>query len=188
MYHKYHTEAIVLDARESGEADKVFALYTRDFGLVYARAVSVRSEKSKMRMALQSCSHVRISLVRGKHGWRAAGTINIGHVLQGDALRAFARVATLVVRLVAGEEKNTYLFDSLSCARTSFADANIMNGTIELVAVARVLYALGYISPEALGTALFTHSAYATDTMIEAESIRDDLLLSINRALSEAHL
>ena len=129
MYHKYHTEAIVLEGRESGEADKVFALYTRDFGLVYARATSV-----------------------------------------------------------AGEEQSMYWFDSLSCARTSLADANTMNGTIELIAVARVLYALGYISTEALGTALFTHSAYVAETMIEAESIRDDLLLSINRALSEAHL
>jgi recombinational DNA repair protein (RecF pathway) len=188
MYHKYHTEAIVLESRESGEADKVFALYTRDFGLVYARATSVRSEKSKMRMALQSCCHVRISLVRGRRGWRAAGATHIGGALQVNELRAFARITALALRLVAGEEKNAYLFDSLSYARMSFADTDTMNGTIELVAVARVLYALGYISSEALGTALFTHNAYAVEHLIEAESIRDDLLLSINRALSEAHL
>ena len=53
MYQKYHTEALVLGSREQGEADKVFALYTKDFGLVRARASAVRREYSRMRYGLQ---------------------------------------------------------------------------------------------------------------------------------------
>jgi recombinational DNA repair protein (RecF pathway) len=72
-YEKYTTEAMVLTQVPRGEHDKVYALYTRDFGLVYARASAVRAEKSKMRYALQSHAHARVSLVRGSRGWRAAG-------------------------------------------------------------------------------------------------------------------
>ena len=49
MYQKYQTEAIVLANREMGENDRVLALYTKDFGLVKARASAIRSEKSKAR-------------------------------------------------------------------------------------------------------------------------------------------
>ena len=72
MYQKYNTEALVLGSRETGESDRVYALFTKDFGLVRARASSVRSEKSLMRYALQNYSRANVSLVRGG-GWRAAG-------------------------------------------------------------------------------------------------------------------
>src|SRR5216684_1387129 len=87
MYQKYQTESLVLGSRESGEADKVYVLYTKDFGLMRARATAVRSEKSRMRYALQNYSR---------------------------AVAAFARISELVLRLVNGEEKNDYLFAALA--------------------------------------------------------------------------
>ena len=50
------------------------------------------------------------------------------------------------------------------------------------------LYALGYISDEALKTALFTHTAYTGESLMEAETLKDKLLLSINRAIAETQL
>lgn len=189
MYQKYNTDAIVLGGRERGEADKVFALYTRDFGLVYARASAVRAEKSKMRYALQSHAHARVSLVRGNRGWRAAGASCHGAGLEGKGLVAFARIAALVSRLVAGEERNEYLFEALAQARISLADAaDEAVPTIELVCVARILYALGYLSIEALDTTMFSHTAYGIEHIREASALRDPLLSIINSALSETHL
>ena len=52
----------------------------------------------------------------------------------------------------------------------------------------RVLYALGYLSAEALQTALFTHTAYTGEHLLEAETMKDKLLSSINRAISETQL
>src|SRR3989344_5353808 len=75
MYQKYHTEAIVLGNPERGESDRVFTLYTEEFGLVRARASAVRSEKSRMRYALQNYSRAHVALVRGKHGWRIGGAV-----------------------------------------------------------------------------------------------------------------
>ena len=61
-------------------------------------------------------------------------------------------------------------------------------GAIELVCVARTLYALGYLSAEALETALFTHTAYTGEHLLEAETMRDKLLVSINKAIAETQL
>lgn len=191
MYQKYQTDALVLGSRESGEFDKAYVLYTRDFGLVRARATAVRSEKSKMRYALQNYSRTSLSLVRGRRGWRAAGAIALTTAIGKDtvAVAAFARIAELVTRLVHGEEKNEYLFAALAEAHGAFMKEKCEAvGMIEIVCVARILYALGYISTEALETALFTHTAYTGESLLEAETMKDTLLSSINRAIAETHL
>ncbi|HEY4514226.1 MAG TPA: recombination protein O N-terminal domain-containing protein [Candidatus Paceibacterota bacterium] len=191
MYQKYQTEALVMGNWESGEADRVMHLFSRDFGLVAARAGALRREKSKMRYALTNYSRVEVSLIRGKNNWRLAGTRAL-HIPSGSdprGITAFARIAELVTRLVTGEETNPYLFAALSEAHNAFMQKDCgAAGTIELVCVARVLYSLGYISAEALKTALFTHTAYADVHLAEAETLRDKLLSSINRAIAETQL
>lgn len=207
MYQKYHTDALVLGSREQGEADKVFALFTKDFGLVRARASSVRSEKSKMRYAMQKYARANVSLVKGKRGWRAAGATAVKGA-SGDVrgITTFARISELVLRLVHGEEKNEYLFETLAEAhqalmthvgsQTSDISSSSSNEerqtsvipTVELVCVARTLFALGYISNEALSMALFTHTAYTGESLLEAETMKDKLLVSINKAIAETHL
>lgn len=190
MYQKYNTEALVLGSRESGESDKTIALFTKDFGLVWARGSAVRSERSKMRYALQNYSYSYISLIRGKKGWRVAGA-SAARLAVGDTrgIAAFCRIAELVLRLVHGEERNAYLFAALFEAHGALMQQKTdAFGTIEIVCVARMLYSLGYISDEALETALFTHTAYTGEHLMEAETMRDKLLSSINRAISETQL
>jgi recombinational DNA repair protein (RecF pathway) len=188
MYQKYTTEALVVGSRESGESDKVFALYTRDFGLVRARASAVRTEQSKMRYALQSLAHCDVSLVRGKRGWRVAGARAIAPA-PSEGAAVFARIGSLVLRLVQGEERNEYLFAALAEAHAALAHATPeVCPTIEIVCVARTLFALGYISGEALSTALFTHTAYTGESLLEAETLKDKLLISINKAIAETQL
>lgn len=189
MYQKYNTEAIVLGSRERGESDRTLILYTRDFGLVRARASAVRAEKSRMRYALQHYAHADVSLVRGKRGWRVAGATCLRNAPAAGRAAGFARISELVRRLVQGEECNEYLYAALAEAHEAFANVDAeKSGVIEIVCVARVLYALGYISAEALKTALFTHTAYTGESLMEAETMRDKLLASINQALSEAQL
>ena len=42
MYHLYHTGAVVVGSSPSGEASKTILLFTRELGLVSARAQGVR--------------------------------------------------------------------------------------------------------------------------------------------------
>ncbi len=190
MYQKYHTEALVLGNRERGENDRVFTLYTEEFGLVRARASAVRSEKSRMRYALQNYSRSHVALVRGRHGWRIGGSVSIqGATGSRDGIAAFARIARLVMRLVAGEERNQYLFATLREAHGALIQKPCDAwATIEIVCVARTLHALGYLSTEALKTTLFTHTAYAEGDIREATTIQGKLLSSINRAIADTHL
>ena len=189
MYQKYHTEAIVLSSDARGEADRVVALMTRDFGLVRARASAIRSESSKMRYAAQNFSYALVSLVKGKRGWRLAGASARTLPKSGQGLHAFARISELTLRLVAGEEKNEYLFDVLSESHRALMGAEReVVPTIEIVSVARILFALGYISAEALSTSLFTHTLYENDHLQEAEILKETMLKSINRAIAETHL
>jgi len=181
----------VLGSRESGESDRFYSLFTRDFGLVRARASAVRNEKSRMRYSLQNYSRTNVSLVRGKRGWRVAGATPVSTAIDKDTkgVSAFARIAELVSRLVAGEEQSPYLYAALSDAHDALMHGSKgATGTIEIVCVARILFALGYISDEALQTALFTHTDYAIEHLSEAEKMKDKLLASINRAISETHL
>jgi len=190
MYQKYHTDALVLGSRESGEADKTFSLFTRDFGLVRARATAVRAEKSKMRGALQNYSFSNVSLVKGKRGWRLAGATSLrGASGNRHGIATFARVSLLVLRLVQGEEKNDYLFAALAEAHEALLSADAeLSAAIEIVCVARILYTLGYISSEALESTLFTHTGYGDPHLEEAKRLHDQLLLSINKAIAEAQL
>ena len=179
-----------MGSSESGEADRSLLLFTRDFGLVRARAASLRSERSKMRYALQDYCHADVSLVRGKAGWRAAGATAIMYAT-GDTrgMQAFARISELVVRLVHGEEVNEYLYQALVEAHGALmVEKCEAFGMIEIICVARLLYSLGYISNEALSSALFTHTAYTGESLLEAETMRDKLIFSINRAISETQL
>lgn len=190
MYQKYQTEALILKSSEQGEADRSFALYTRDFGLVRARASAVRAEHSRMRYALQHYARADVALVRGRRGWRVAGGSALKNAVgEKKGVAAFARISELVLRLVQGEEKNEYLFAALAEAHTALMQqACEAWPTVEIVCVARSLYALGYLSAEALETTLFTHTAYALPHLEEAQTLRDKLLSSINKAIAETQL
>lgn len=191
MYQKYQTDAVVLRSYERGEADRVFALFTEEFGFIWARASAVRRENSRQRYALQVGARSRISLVRGNKGWRVAGAAALSaiDVANVSGTGAFARIALLVERLVGGEESNPYLFNALTeTQRALMSQPKELHGVIELVAVARLLFALGYLSTEALGTALFAETAYAPAQLDEAVAQRQKLLSSVNKALSETQL
>lgn len=190
MYQKYQTDALILGSRETGESDKTLTLFTEEFGLVRARASGIRKETSRMRYGLQDYTRSAVALVRGKRAWRLAGA-NVIRGTEGNrrGIQTFARIASLVTRLVQGEEKNEYLFAALAEAQGALVqEKGEAYGTIELVCVARILYALGYISTEALSTALFTHTAYTGESLVEAETMKDKLLSSVNKAIAETQL
>ena len=191
MYQKYHTDALVLGSRETGESDRVLALYTRDFGLVRGKGTSLRATKSKMRYSLQNYSLAHVALVKGRAGWRLAGAKAIGGANEKNlkGISAFARISGLVMRFVAGEEAHERLFEILCEAHSALMqDKSEAWPSIELICVARIMHTLGYLSSEALRSAILTHTTYTEESLREADAMRDLLLRTINRAISETHL
>jgi DNA repair protein RecO len=190
-YAKYTTDAIVLKSFEQGEANKTIVLFTRDFGLIFAKCVGLRKNESKMRYALQDFSRASASLVRGKRGWRLAGATSIcaARGASTKGLRSFSNISKLLGRLIQGEEENTYLFDAVREAHMFLLKGKEdLAGTVELLCVARILHALGYLSAEAAGEALFKESTYSESQIIEAERVQKMLLKSVNEAIAESQL
>jgi DNA repair protein RecO (recombination protein O) len=192
----YSTECIVLDSRDSGEANRYISLFTKEIGLVRAVARSVREEKSKLRYSLQNFSFTNATLVRGREVWRITGAeerYSLHNELKDDREKLFTatQILKLLQRLVHGEEKNDYLFDTLSDG-LEYLRGNNMNKealkNFEHLIVLRILYSLGYIAKkESFGELLqktFVDNRLLTKTELE----RKNVVSAINNALKEAHL
>jgi recombinational DNA repair protein (RecF pathway) len=186
VYTTYATHAFVLKLVPIGEADMLVVLYTEDFGLIRARAVSIRAETSKMRYAVQELHTARVALVRAKSGWRLTGAEHTSSPEKEDIPR-IARFARLLERLVHGEGKEEGVF--AQCIFVSKKSENEeMSQSRELIAVLRMLYILGYISREAVSPE--SHVLDSTEFQIEAiaRAERAQLLSLVNQALTQSHL
>lgn len=135
-YAVYSTRGFILGSGQSGEASKIYSIYTEDFGLIHARAQSVRTLQSKLRYNLEDYSFVSISLVRGKEIWRLVGSQTIDTPKYSHIISA--RVLNLVKRLVQGEERNDKLFIAL----LSLVDEALQS---EVKILSKILSALGYL-------------------------------------------
>jgi len=71
---EYFTEALVLDAENSGELDKSIYLYTEKLGRITAKAKSIRKITSKLAAHLQPLNFVQVRLVE-KNGFQVVDAI-----------------------------------------------------------------------------------------------------------------
>lgn len=62
----YQTEAVVIGARNWGEADKMLTLFTRERGLVTAAAFGARRPRSHLAGATQMFSYIEAQLAEGR--------------------------------------------------------------------------------------------------------------------------
>lgn len=149
-YKTYTTEAIVCGSRASNTSDKSFLLFTKDAGMLWASAKSVREERSKQRFALQDFSLSKVSLVRGKTGWRvgsAEGQGNFFERASGQTGRAgAARLVRLLRQFIHGEVTHPLLFEDAKEALTQMADSEGDAANILAIFTLRLLYRLGYVA------------------------------------------
>ncbi len=149
-YATYTTQALVCGTFDRNTADRSYRLFTRELGMVWADARSVRLEKSKQRSALTDFSVVRISLVRGKAGWKIGSVIaqqNFYHQAVGQAARGHVRDLVRVVRrFVQGEEPAPELYDFVSESLEELAQVSEAAAFVYDVIFLRVLLTLGYVS------------------------------------------
>lgn len=70
---KYTTEAFILKEYERDENDLVYKVWTRDFGIIFVLAKSIRKITAKLRMTVKKNDFILITIVKGKDVWRLAG-------------------------------------------------------------------------------------------------------------------
>lgn len=141
-YHIYTTRGIVLSLRPHKEADRIYSILTRDFGLVRAVALGVRKEASKLRGALEPFSISTVSLVRGKEFWRITSAQMVRKI---EASPEVVRPLALLEKLVQGEAVHAELFDTVE---KMVSDSEAHDEEFEITLVAKILFELGYLRKE----------------------------------------
>lgn len=194
-YKTYTTDALVVGSEDRLTFDRTIVLFTREAGLVYARAMGVRKERSKLRYGLQNFSTVRVSLVRGKQGWRVIGAERMHNLYfaadDREARAALLRTVKLVRRLVRGEEAHPALYDVLVDGVDTLARCapEAVVRTERLLTV-RLLAALGYVAPRPAYAAALEAPTLAEAMATESTSFDEDRALrtAIDYALSASQL
>ena len=194
MHHIYHTEAFVLGSNQNGEDSKIITLYTKELGLVRAKAQGIRKLASKLRFTLQNFSYAKVDLVRGKEIWRITTAYpldsNTDILCFPEREKVMVHIMSLVARLVAGEEANEEIFFILKnvcevLRSTVSLDAQYCN-QIELFYVAKILMSLGYLSREAYS--VISPESENIPPEFGDKSYRSKLIQEINQALTLSQL
>ncbi len=195
QHHIYNTEGFVLGSLPHGEANSFIYIFTRELGLVGARAQSVRTVSSKLRFSLQDFSYAKVSLVRGKNVWRItnATLINNFHTdFKNEPEKAVvcANVFALLKKLLAGEEKNAELFgiisDGLLFLKNSCEKGDVSQ--TELLLVLKILHNLGYIGDHSKLESFIKIPEWSREVLQEMLSIKNEALLHVNNALKASQL
>lgn len=199
IYSINTTEAIVLSYTNKGEHDRLYKLFTKDIGMVLARASGIRKKESKLAGHLVECGIFDVSLVSGREFWRMTGAeenIFYKNIWQNKVARlVYFKILSLLKRLIHGEEKNSDLFvflikslsffnDMLSKSSNSL-DMNL--SSFENLVVLNVLHKLGYIKPDVILSRYLTKEI-TSELLDQAKNDSKKIISEINKSLEETHL
>jgi len=194
MHQIYHTHGLILSSRNTGEANKMLTIYTREMGLVRAAVQGIRLHKSKLRFSLQDFSYANIDLVRGRDIWRVTSAANISSFPYARSSRPslllIARISALIERLCDGEESNENIFDDFIQCLYLLDDTNISVSSreaLELHLVLRIMNILGYIGESEM-LLRYISSPFDESKIEGLLKERQSIITHINRALNESHL
>lgn len=184
MYQKYTTEGFIVNTRGSGEADRLFLIYTRDFGMIMAHATSVRMSKSKLRPHLNVGALIYLTLIKSKNRWKLIEAREVEGGLSNNkgSYRTFLKILTVLKSLIHGEEKNESLFNiifSFYSFLSGNTDDEILEGA-ELLSIVQILTALGY--SEDLDTLVYADT-FSEENLKKVLDNKADIVKRINKSL-----
>ncbi len=87
---EYSTKALVLDAENINELDKLVYLYTEELGKIVAKAKSARKITSKLAAYLEPLNFIRVRLVE-KNGFQIVDALNFGRITVSPQNLAISR-------------------------------------------------------------------------------------------------
>lgn len=190
-YVTYTTEALVCGVFDRNTADRTYLLYTRDAGMLYAEAKSVREERSRQRYALQELTHLKVSLVRGRHAWKIGSVEVVRNDYAAARTRAARGSVTLIYKLlrryIQGEDPSPGLFDFCVRALTVLANDVKDRTFAEQYVQVCIFSQLGYVAQDSL-PAWFSGTAAGLREAPANEADREQLAKLIERAIAHSQL
>ena len=195
MYEIHRSECFVISYGNRGEADRTYCLLTEKHGMLYAKATSVRKEKSKLKHFLQELCLSEVEFVSGKSGFQITGgelVENLARTLDREAARALARLLQLSRRFLVQSEEELSLFPIIKNTVTnarSCVDGHI--DLVEMLGTARILNALGYFDPDFsqnLPAELFENGEIGEGQIRLLEKHKTELGREINKGIQESQV
>lgn len=194
MYTIHQSHSFIIDVMDTGEKNKFFWLFTRDFGLIHATAQSVRSVSSKLNPHLQIYNIAIVEFVRGKDVWRITNALDSEYntpftKLNKKSQEMYAKIALLLRRLYVGEESHPELFDALveGFQKISKTFDQKTLEAVYIILVVKILYYLGYW--ESNKEYYPFHASSLSPEIIEKTlHKKNDLEERIKQSLRESHL
>lgn len=159
--------------------------------MLYAAAKSVREERSKQRSSLQDFSRIRVSLIKGKSGWRV-GSVEVEqndfYLAKDREVRgSVAIVYRLLRRFIRGEEASPELYDFVVEALDILGRAPQNRRTVELFVQLRILALLGYVDEAKIPTSL-TVLSLSDISKVEDEKVIKNMEILVEKASESSHL
>ena len=191
-YVIYTTRGLVLKSWSLREADKTYAILTRDLGLVRARALGVRKEASKLRGSLEPLCLSNVSLVKGQREWRITSVDIIATDIKLDDKKLISkslyRGLDLLEKLTQGEEIHPEVFDAVEeIFLWSSEVPEELSGGFEILLVSRILFHLGYLSSKDVPEGV-TNGELSADLLKKIEENKKKIIEVINLSLRSTHL
>jgi recombinational DNA repair protein (RecF pathway) len=190
-YATYITDALVCGTKESNTSDKSYLLFAREAGMLFASARSVREERSKQRFALQEFSHVRVTLIKGKSGWRIGSVESFKNYYQQaltkDARGSVVRIFRNLRRFIHGEESAPILFDSVITSLESACCSVPNRGQLDAFIELKLLESLGYVSQKDIPPSL-KNTDIKTISAIKDAHLEKQVEKILEHARSVSHL
>lgn len=189
-YPIYTTPGFVLASYKTGEADKLLQIFTRDLGVVFAKATGIRKLESKLRGHIQDYNVGLFSMVHGKSGWKLTNGDVYDSKNGNLSIRqkaSLSRIASLLKRLYVGEEPNEKLFESVInfFSHEMFLKEEKL-GVFELVLGIHILGHLGYVGDDSIVSNIFAMGDEIDTELILKE--KNKIISEINKALAGSHL
>ncbi|GEM_PF-1050605 len=192
MYHKFTTSALVLAVYKKGETASAVVLLTRDWGRVVVSAQGLRSMKSKLRYSLTQFSRCRVTLVRGRGGWRLVSAESYGNIFselrdKPEAGTRAARVINLCDKLMDESRESREVFDTISTGldfMRYFATDEEIAG-IERIILLRVLWLEGWLTRNGVCASFLNIGQWDKGLVRAVNSVSGRVTREINRSLAE---
>jgi DNA repair protein RecO (recombination protein O) len=115
MTMRYRTECIVLEKKDSMEADRIFSVFTKDFGKINLYAKAIRKINSKLKSGVEVFYHSEIEFIQGKNRKTLtdASVIKTHSFLQSrkENIEIMGMIFELLDNFVKGQEKDEKTFE-----------------------------------------------------------------------------
>jgi recombinational DNA repair protein (RecF pathway) len=190
-YSTYTTEALVCGTFNRNTADRSYLLFTKEAGMLFAEARSVREERSRQRFALQDFSYVRVSLIKGKSSWKIGSieskTNYFSSATSKEARGSVVSLFRLLRRFFSGSEAAPALFEYVVAGLQLLAIETANRDVLEKILHVRLLMELGYVDNSNVPAIVESNIAEIASAHVSSETTMQ-IEKIIDKAVSTSHL